>query len=248
MTRGRRDGILKSEKVRHVVKIGPMHLKGVWIPFERALDLANKHNLTNILYPLFVHNVGSLLYDASNIGQRAEEDLWDDMKSFDNQSSIVNDFSRDSPPQPPGPATHWKCCRCENIWLYAVYKACTNCDHRICALCKALPLRQKREPEGDRSSSLRDQTKQSYGEGKNPDSNTQAKVAGTGTDRSDTVARGLEGTQLPQPPTTNGDNLTDYQRQLMLLEQQNKRRIRPTLRRTATSLGTSGSFGGSLMG
>lgn len=30
MTRGRRDGILKSEKLRHVVKIGPMHLKGVW--------------------------------------------------------------------------------------------------------------------------------------------------------------------------------------------------------------------------
>lgn len=30
MTRGRRDGILKSEKMRHVVKIGPMHLKGVW--------------------------------------------------------------------------------------------------------------------------------------------------------------------------------------------------------------------------
>ncbi|EDN10952.1 predicted protein [Histoplasma mississippiense (nom. inval.)] len=28
MTRGRRDGILKSEKVRNVVKIGPMHLKG----------------------------------------------------------------------------------------------------------------------------------------------------------------------------------------------------------------------------
>jgi hypothetical protein len=30
MTRGRRDGILKSEKTRHIVKIGPMHLKGVW--------------------------------------------------------------------------------------------------------------------------------------------------------------------------------------------------------------------------
>jgi protein SOK2 len=30
MTRARRDGILRSEKVRHVVKIGPMHLKGVW--------------------------------------------------------------------------------------------------------------------------------------------------------------------------------------------------------------------------
>lgn len=30
MTRGRRDGILKAEKNRRVVKIGPMHLKGVW--------------------------------------------------------------------------------------------------------------------------------------------------------------------------------------------------------------------------
>lgn len=30
MTRGRRDGILKSEKIRHVVKIGPINLKGVW--------------------------------------------------------------------------------------------------------------------------------------------------------------------------------------------------------------------------
>lgn len=33
MTRGRRDGILKSEKIRHVVKIGPMHLKGVWYAY-----------------------------------------------------------------------------------------------------------------------------------------------------------------------------------------------------------------------
>lgn len=33
MTRGRRDGILKSEKIRHVVKIGPMHLKGVWYDY-----------------------------------------------------------------------------------------------------------------------------------------------------------------------------------------------------------------------
>lgn len=30
MTRGLRDGILKGEKTRHVVKLGPMHLKGVW--------------------------------------------------------------------------------------------------------------------------------------------------------------------------------------------------------------------------
>ncbi|KAK2750717.1 hypothetical protein FQN57_002790 [Myotisia sp. PD_48] len=66
MTRGRRDGILKSEKVRHVVKIGPMHLKGVWIPFERALDFANKEKITEQLYPLFVHNIGNLLYHPTN--------------------------------------------------------------------------------------------------------------------------------------------------------------------------------------
>ncbi|KAK5987082.1 Cell pattern formation-associated protein STUA [Cladobotryum mycophilum] len=66
MTRGRRDGILKSEKVRHVVKIGPMHLKGVWIPYDRALDFANKEKITEMLYPLFVHNIGALLYHPTN--------------------------------------------------------------------------------------------------------------------------------------------------------------------------------------
>ncbi|RDL38158.1 DNA-binding of Mlu1-box binding protein MBP1 [Venustampulla echinocandica] len=66
MTRGRRDGILKAEKHKHVVKIGPMHLKGVWIPFERALEFANKEKTTEMLYPLFVHNIGALLYHPSN--------------------------------------------------------------------------------------------------------------------------------------------------------------------------------------
>ncbi len=37
MTRGRRDGILKSEKQKHVVKIGPMHLKGVWYVLAPSL-------------------------------------------------------------------------------------------------------------------------------------------------------------------------------------------------------------------
>lgn len=66
MTRGRRDGILKSEKIRHVVKIGPMHLKGVWIPFERALEFANKEKITDILYPLFVHNIVEVLYQLEH--------------------------------------------------------------------------------------------------------------------------------------------------------------------------------------
>ena len=81
MTRGRRDGILKSEKTRHVVKIGPMHLKGVWfvnsssyrcnahfnrIPYDRALEFANREKITDLLYPLFVHNIGALLYHPTN--------------------------------------------------------------------------------------------------------------------------------------------------------------------------------------
>ena len=61
MTRGRRDGILKAEKTRNVVKIGPMHLKGVWIPYDRALEFANKEKITENLYPLFVQNIGPLL-------------------------------------------------------------------------------------------------------------------------------------------------------------------------------------------
>lgn len=66
MTRGRRDGILKSEKQKNVVKIGPMHLKGVWIPYERALEFANKEHITPLLYPLFVHNIGALLHHPVN--------------------------------------------------------------------------------------------------------------------------------------------------------------------------------------
>lgn len=60
MTRGRRDGILKSEKVRYVVKIGAMNLKGVWIPFERALELARNEGIIDLLYPLFVKDIKEL--------------------------------------------------------------------------------------------------------------------------------------------------------------------------------------------
>ncbi|PVH74822.1 hypothetical protein DL98DRAFT_467265 [Cadophora sp. DSE1049] len=42
MTRGRRDGILKSEKIRHVVKIGPMQMKGVWY-FNQHMWGASHH-------------------------------------------------------------------------------------------------------------------------------------------------------------------------------------------------------------
>jgi enhanced filamentous growth protein 1 len=66
MTRGKRDGILKTEKVRHVVKVGAMHLKGVWIPFERALNFANREKITELLFPLFVADIKTLLYHPGN--------------------------------------------------------------------------------------------------------------------------------------------------------------------------------------
>lgn len=68
MTRGRRDSILKSEKSRHVVKTALMHLKGVWIPFERALEIANQENITESLYPLFLHDIGSFVYQPLTRG------------------------------------------------------------------------------------------------------------------------------------------------------------------------------------
>jgi len=36
------------------------------IPFERALSLANQEKITEQLYPLFVHNIASLLYHPIN--------------------------------------------------------------------------------------------------------------------------------------------------------------------------------------
>ncbi|CAO3625106.1 unnamed protein product [Cunninghamella blakesleeana] len=66
MSRGKRDGILKNEKGRVVVKVGAMHLKGVWITFERAKDLAAKFKITDLLYPLFTDDPNVFLC-ASNV-------------------------------------------------------------------------------------------------------------------------------------------------------------------------------------
>ncbi|KAI8143603.1 transcription regulator HTH, apses-type DNA-binding domain-containing protein [Fennellomyces sp. T-0311] len=62
MSRGKRDGILKNEKGRVVVKVGAMHLKGVWITFARAKTLATQYKILDILHPLFVDNPSNYLY------------------------------------------------------------------------------------------------------------------------------------------------------------------------------------------
>ncbi|KAI1318763.1 hypothetical protein EDD11_005834 [Mortierella claussenii] len=62
MSRGKRDGILKNEKGRVVVKVGAMHLKGVWIPLDRAVHHAKAHNIEESLYPLLVDDPTTFLY------------------------------------------------------------------------------------------------------------------------------------------------------------------------------------------
>ena len=57
MTRGKRDGILKTEKIKNVVKVGSMNLKGVWIPFDRAYEIARNEGVDSLLYPLFVKDI-----------------------------------------------------------------------------------------------------------------------------------------------------------------------------------------------
>ena len=39
------------------------------IPYDRALNFANQENITELLYPLFVHNIGALLYHPTNSGR-----------------------------------------------------------------------------------------------------------------------------------------------------------------------------------
>lgn len=67
MTRGRRDGILKTEKIRHVVKIGSMHLKGVWIPFDRALAMAEREKIVDLLFPLFVRDIQNIIQQTVSL-------------------------------------------------------------------------------------------------------------------------------------------------------------------------------------
>ncbi|KAI9271432.1 transcription regulator HTH, apses-type DNA-binding domain-containing protein [Sporodiniella umbellata] len=65
MSRGKRDGILKNEKGRVVVKVGAMHLKGVWVTFARAKALAIQYSIIDALYPLFVDEPACYFYPHS---------------------------------------------------------------------------------------------------------------------------------------------------------------------------------------
>ncbi|KAG0236915.1 hypothetical protein BGX31_003771 [Mortierella sp. GBA43] len=76
MSRGKRDGILKNEKGRVVVKVGAMHLKGVWIPLERALHHAKAHNIEDSLYPLLVDDPTVFLYQHPHTAAVSSDMRW----------------------------------------------------------------------------------------------------------------------------------------------------------------------------
>lgn len=60
MTRGRRDGILRSEKVRYITRKGQTDFKGVWVPFERAKYLAVLANIFSHVQALFSYDMESV--------------------------------------------------------------------------------------------------------------------------------------------------------------------------------------------
>ncbi|KAI9322311.1 hypothetical protein BX666DRAFT_602471 [Dichotomocladium elegans] len=70
MSRGKRDGILKNERGRIVIKVGAMHLKGVWIALHRAKYLANKFHVCDALYPLFEDNPRKFVHPPSPVISR----------------------------------------------------------------------------------------------------------------------------------------------------------------------------------
>ncbi|MDC6272111.1 KilA-N domain-containing protein, partial [Acetobacter pasteurianus] len=89
MTRGKRDGILKTEKVKQVVKVGSMNLKGVWIPFDRAYEIARNEGVDSILYPLFVKNIKEYFLTKGH-KLKSEDDLSEEQVLKQNSEEANN--------------------------------------------------------------------------------------------------------------------------------------------------------------
>ncbi|CDH56667.1 related to ascospore maturation 1 protein [Lichtheimia corymbifera JMRC:FSU:9682] len=103
MSRGKRDGILKNEKGRVVVKVGAMHLKGVWITFSRAKDLATKFKIVDLLYPLFTDDPSQFLCTTSDSGLSVPSGDTASVETAQTSSTVK---SLVGPPPPPSGTTH----------------------------------------------------------------------------------------------------------------------------------------------
>ena len=71
------------------------------IPFERALDFANKEKITELLYPLFVHNIGALLYHPTNSNRTNAVMAAAERRKLDNSKQQQGSLLGPSNSQPP---------------------------------------------------------------------------------------------------------------------------------------------------
>ncbi|RKP33539.1 transcription regulator HTH, apses-type DNA-binding domain-containing protein, partial [Dimargaris cristalligena] len=56
LSRGRRDYLLRKEPLRRVLKKTCKTSRGVWIPYQRAVDLAHTYNVYHSTLPLLVED------------------------------------------------------------------------------------------------------------------------------------------------------------------------------------------------
>lgn len=90
MSRGKRDGMLKSEHNKYVVRVGAMKLKGVWIPFNRAAEIARNEGIDELLYPLFVKDIKAFYEERGS-----ELKTWDplelppEVEKFDTKTQAI---------------------------------------------------------------------------------------------------------------------------------------------------------------
>ena len=76
------------------------------IPFDRALDFANKEKITEKLYPLFVHNIGALLYHPTNQSRTNAVMAAADRRRLDTTKQQPGGMVGPSGPQPPNLTHH----------------------------------------------------------------------------------------------------------------------------------------------
>lgn len=102
MTRGKRDGILKTEKTKVVVKVGSMNLKGVWIPFERAYEFARNEGVDELLYPLFVKDIKTYFREKGHKlkSENEDEELLPPGTKFQNGEDVMSDMDNPSQTTP----------------------------------------------------------------------------------------------------------------------------------------------------
>lgn len=82
--------------MRHIKRGRKLRQISCRIPYERALDFANKEKITEMLYPLFVHNIGALLYHPTNQTRTSQV-----MAAAERRKQEQNQI-RPPPPPPPG--------------------------------------------------------------------------------------------------------------------------------------------------